>query len=85
VVKHAQAQSARVSVRAAGDQFCLQVADDGVGFEMSNLSTLAGFGLFSIAERISNQGGKMEVNSTPGEGTEVTLTLPLGEEPPLSS
>jgi PAS domain S-box-containing protein len=85
VVKHAQAQSARVSVRAAGDQFCLQVADDGVGFEMSNLSTLAGFGLFSIAERISNQGGKMEVNSTPGEGTEVTLTLPLTEEPPLSS
>jgi PAS domain S-box-containing protein len=85
VVKHAQAQSGRVSVRAAGDQFCLQVADDGVGFEMSNLSTLTGFGLFSIAERISNQGGKMEVNSAPGEGTEVTLTLPLGEDPPMPS
>lgn len=85
VVKHAQAQSARISVKTDGDQFCLRVVDDGIGFTMSNLSTLTGFGLFSIAERISNQGGKMEVNSTPGGGTEVTLTLPLSEEPTVLS
>jgi signal transduction histidine kinase len=83
VVKHAQARCAKISVKTEGDQFCLRVADDGIGFAMSNLSTLNGFGLFSIAERISNQGGKMEVNSAPGGGTEVTLTLPLTEEAPV--
>jgi PAS domain S-box-containing protein len=85
VVKHAQAKTARISAKAEGGQFYLRVVDDGSGFEMSNLTSLTGFGLFSIAERISNQGGKMEVRSTPGQGTEVTLTLPLSEGPPAIS
>jgi signal transduction histidine kinase len=40
------------------------VSDDGVGFEVSNLTAVAGFGLFSIAEPISNQGGEL-ISSQP--------------------
>ncbi len=60
-------------------RFALRVADDGVGFEASTLTEVAGFGLFSIAERISNQGGKMEVTSAPGQGNMATIALPLSQ------
>jgi signal transduction histidine kinase len=59
----------------------MRVSDDGVGFEVSNLTEVAGFGLFSIAERVSNQGGKMEVTSSPDHGTMVAITFSLAEFP----
>lgn len=77
VAKHARARHAGVSVRTLNGQFSLEVKDDGNGFETSNLTALAGFGLFSIAERVSDQGGKMEVISAPGQGTRVIITFPL--------
>jgi signal transduction histidine kinase len=77
VIKHARASRARIAVQTTENQLSLEVADNGSGFEAANLTAGSGFGLFSIAERISNQGGKMEVTSTPGEGTRVNITLPL--------
>ena len=61
-------------------QFSLQVSDDGVGFEVSHLTQATGFGLFSIAEQVSNQGGKMDVTSAPGQGTRVTIIFFPPEE-----
>ncbi len=55
-----------IEEKTADGCLVLRVADDGIGFEVSNLTKVDGFGLFSIAERASNQGGKMEVTSTPG-------------------
>ncbi|MGQ9687625.1 MAG: PAS domain S-box protein [Desulfobaccales bacterium] len=85
IIKHAQADHAWIAVNVAPDQLCLEVRDNGIGFELSNLTTLAGFGLFSIAERISNQGGKMEVISAPGQGTRISICLPLPTEPEQTS
>jgi len=69
-------------VQIAGDHLSLQVVDDGKGFEVSNHNALAGFGLFNINERISNQGGRMEILSAPGQGTRVIITFPLLEDLP---
>jgi PAS domain S-box-containing protein len=77
VTKHAQAKQVMIEVKTEGTSFVLRVADDGVGFEVSNLTEVAGFGLFSIAERVSNQGGKMEVTSAPDQGTMVAITFAL--------
>ena len=38
---------------------------------------IEGFGLFSIRERLNYFGGRMEIESTPGEVTRVILSLPL--------
>jgi signal transduction histidine kinase len=84
VAKHAKATQVRISLQTAGDHLSLQVADDGRGFEVSNHTALGGFGLFSINERISNQGGRMEVLSAPGQGTRVIITFPLLEDLPSS-
>jgi PAS domain S-box-containing protein len=81
VLKHSQASSARVCMRRAGEHLEVSVEDNGVGFAPEKLDCssgkIAGFGLFSIRERLDYFGGRMEIDSTPGEVTRVILTLPL--------
>ena len=81
VVKHAQAQNVEVSIRREGANLKMEVGDDGVGFQMPHtaphLRERCGFGLFSIRERLRPYGGVLEVQSEPGAGTHVILTVPL--------
>jgi signal transduction histidine kinase len=80
VVKHAKAQVVKVSLDRERMNLRVQVADDGVGLGIDPKSAAAaaqGFGLFSIRERLKHLGGNMEVESEPGRGTRVTLTVPL--------
>ena len=81
VVKHAQAQNVEVSIRREGANLKVEVGDDGVGFQMPHmvphLRERCGFGLFSIRERLRPYGGVLEVQSEPGAGTHVILTVPL--------
>ena len=81
VVRHAQASRARVSIRKERDHVLVAVEDDGVGFDPSGkgLGTgdIAGFGLFSIRERLEHVGGHVVIESEPGRGTRVALIAPL--------
>ena len=76
VAKHAQARHAKVVISKEGDRLQIQVEDDGVGFNVAKSRT-AGFGLFSIRERLDRIGGSLKVKSKSGHGTLVTLTIPL--------
>lgn len=84
VVKHASATCARIILNREGDQLHLTIEDDGVGFDVGKLSSReaknGGFGLFSIRNRLELLGGRMEIESTPGRGTHITLVAPLAEE-----
>jgi PAS domain S-box-containing protein len=87
VVKHAKTDSARVSLFQQ-DERSLQiiVSDNGVGFDPASESVNDGnFGLFSIRERLSLIGGRLEVDSSPGKGARFTLTAPLFIDKPLES
>jgi PAS domain S-box-containing protein len=81
LVKHSRAQKAKVSIRKSSNSLVITVDDDGVGFDPKSLEQpfqhTAGFGLFSIRERIANLGGRLEVRSKPGAGTKITLVAPL--------
>ena len=81
VVKHAQARTAKVSLRRNGDKIRIVVEDGGVGFytdeARSRTGQMGGFGLFSACERLDHIGGHFEVNSKPGHGTRVTILAPL--------
>ncbi len=81
VVKHAGAERARVGVHYDGDTLRLTVEDDGAGFDPAVLASRpfrnAGFGLFSIRERLTFSGGGFEITSEPGKGTLATLVVPL--------
>jgi PAS domain S-box-containing protein len=81
IVKHAQAHNARVTIRREGEDVNIAVEDDGVGIQDilqdSRLRSNGGFGLFSIRERLHYLGGQVEVESENGQGTRITLMVPL--------
>jgi signal transduction histidine kinase/ligand-binding sensor domain-containing protein len=73
IVKHAQARHAEVFVSRNGNRVCLQITDDGVGFRADE--NHAGLGLTSISERVQLIGGKLTIQSTPGQGTSLRIEL----------
>lgn len=80
VRKHAGTFHASVSGWIKDDTLHLCVADDGAGFDQSTTAAnnaAATFGLFSIRERMEDLGGQMSLVSAPGQGTQVTLIVPL--------
>ncbi|MFB3788589.1 MAG: sensor histidine kinase, partial [bacterium] len=83
VTKHARASQARISLRRENRNLVIGVADNGVGWEhtemSARLSGRGGFGLFNIRERLAQLGGSLTIQSEPGEGTLITMVIPLQE------
>jgi signal transduction histidine kinase len=75
VSRHAQATTCRVSLYRAEDDTVLEVDDDGRGFDPA-LAAGAGHGLRNLRERAERLGGHTEIQSTPGAGTKVQVTIP---------
>ncbi|MGB6006236.1 MAG: ATP-binding protein [Ornithinimicrobium sp.] len=76
VRRHASASRIRITVSYMGDVVVLDVQDDGVGMEHADPSPGGGFGLTAMRERVDDQGGSVDVECEPGEGTTVAVTLP---------
>jgi PAS domain S-box-containing protein len=80
-VKHAKVERARVDMSLKGTQLEVIVSDEGEGFDPAQVLPLktssAGFGLFSIRERLNLLGGSMTTESAPGQGCRVILVAPL--------
>lgn len=79
--KHARAGRLRVTLRRDGDEVTLSVADDGVGFDPARLAARVAdghIGLASLVAGIEAMGGSVRIDSAPGEGTTVTVTLSDG-------
>jgi signal transduction histidine kinase len=81
VMKHAHAQRVRVRIWIEQQLVCCTVKDDGAGFQTSGGSDTGpgGLGLVGIRERIGSLHGAFEINSRPGSGTELRVSIPLGE------
>ncbi len=77
IIKHADAQNVKVSVRRIHQHIYVSVEDDGVGFNPAEVVSNAGFGIFSVRERLEQLGGHIEIESEPGQGTKITMTAPL--------
>lgn len=78
VRKHAQAKTVKVSYVCQGEAIRLTVADDGRGFWVSKPGASANhYGLQVMQERAETIGATVQVESWPGQGTTVTLTVPL--------
>lgn len=76
VIKHSQAIDATVTVKRSDSAVELRVSDDGVGFTpFRTESKTGGFGLIGLVERVQLFGGKMDIDSSPGHGTDVRVVL----------
>ncbi|MEZ4711765.1 MAG: ATP-binding protein [Caldilineaceae bacterium] len=81
VVKHANVLEARVRVYSDDEGTKIAVEDEGVGFEAGLVVTPEwkpeqGYGLYSVRERLALFGGRLDVDSHPGNGARVTVILP---------
>ncbi|MBE7470416.1 MAG: hypothetical protein DPW09_03745 [Anaerolineae bacterium] len=80
-LRHAQAQTIRVDLQRHDKELQLVIGDDGLGFEVEpTLKRIAygkGLGLVGMQERVSLLGGRFELESAPGQGTQIRVFLPL--------
>ena len=84
VVKYAQAGTVKVSAVRDDNKIKICVEDNGIGFDalekMCITSKSPGYGLFHISERLDYLGGRFEIISKHGQGTQITMVAPLGSE-----
>ena len=73
--RHAGANRIVVRIRFGNDWVTLTVLDDGRGFDVAE-RVGKGYGLTGMHERVAALGGSLSIDSRPGEGTEVSATLP---------
>lgn len=77
--RHAEASRVVVSVSYLGDEVTVDVDDDGVGFD-GRIGVVrpgsGGFGLVGMRERVLAVGGTLAIETAPGEGTTVAVTVP---------
>jgi signal transduction histidine kinase len=79
VRKHAGVNQAIIRLKQTDGQICISVEDRGQGFDLAKLSQTekSGFGLQIMAERAEGAGGYLEVDTTPGEGVNVMIWMPI--------
>ncbi len=81
VVRHADAAQVKIIVSEANGQVSLSISDDGRGFKGDQPSDSPSLGLLGMRERAMEIGAHFQVDSRPGEGTLITVKLPLPSVP----
>jgi signal transduction histidine kinase len=82
-VKHSRATEVRVKLELPGDALRLEVVDNGIGFDprksrgTSSARVISGYGMAGMRTRLEQVQGRVEIRSSPGEGTRVELFVPL--------
>ena len=83
VARHSKAESVSLILSRGKNKLSLSIKDDGVGFDPDKLyrePEERGFGIFGIQERLRSLGGNLDLQSKPGEGTRLVVTIPLGPD-----
>jgi two-component system sensor histidine kinase DegS len=79
IQKHARANNALVKLEVLGDKINIHIKDDGCGFEQEKVMverSLEGYGLVGIRERVQLLKGELSINSSPGNGTALYVSVP---------
>jgi PAS domain S-box-containing protein len=78
VAKHADATATTVRLHAVDAELVLEIVDTGKGYDPGHrVSAPAGFGVIIMRERLRTVGGRLAIESTPGNGTTVRASVPL--------
>jgi len=75
IVKYADATKVFIQLSKFEDEIQIVVEDDGIGFDYEKAVTASGLGLKSILSRVEQLGGNMDIESSTGKGTSVTINL----------
>ena len=99
IARHAAARNVEISLNLNDGQANVSIIDDGIGFDMTELSietikeiegedlllpnNTRGLGLLGMQERIELLGGDLEIDSAPGNGTQIHIRVPIQERSPI--
>lgn len=78
--KHSQVDHAEIKIGIQDQDVVVTVADDGVGFDPAAIEdtedAATSFGLFSVRERLDLIGGRLDIDSAPGNGCRMSIRVP---------
>lgn len=77
IMRHAQATHVQIDMLKQDGQLVIQIEDDGIGLPATHARRANAFGLIGIEERLTVIGGTFAIDSTPGHGTTLILSVPL--------
>lgn len=77
IIKHSDANKAKISLSEKNKQFVITIEDNGKGFETEKLNHVEGFGLNRIRARIKKYKGNISITSKENEGTFIKIQVPL--------
>ncbi|HEY8608526.1 MAG TPA: sensor histidine kinase [Noviherbaspirillum sp.] len=83
ISRHARASLVRVEMRIDAQRLSMAIMDNGVGMYPGDRRKVRRFGLVGIEERVTILGGELAIDSTPGQGTVVRLSIPMRRRPDL--
>ncbi|MDP6419012.1 MAG: sensor histidine kinase [Candidatus Krumholzibacteria bacterium] len=75
VARHADADTVSLRLFREGDSMCLEIEDDGKGFDPNVREVLSSFGIMGMRERARALGSELRIRSRPGEGSCLSVTV----------
>jgi len=79
IIKHAQATEATIHLTNHDDNINIIIEDNGVGFDSTKINDADGMGLQGIKKKITQLGGTLEIDTTPGKGTTIIIDIPVND------
>jgi signal transduction histidine kinase len=76
--RHARARQTRIVARVTDGLFVLGIEDDGIGFDPTATRPAGHLGLANLSDRAAGLGGTVSIVSSPGDGTILTIRVPIG-------
>ena len=77
IVRHSKATDVKVSLDRNDHSITLSIIDNGIGFNATNVDRGNTLGIVGMRERAGIIGGKLEINTVPGNGTNILVTVPV--------
>lgn len=82
VIRHSRASELKLSLSAFKKEYRATLEDNGIGFDPAAIQSSTHYGVRIMKERIAKAGGEFTMESTPGQGTRIMISVPAGRARP---
>ncbi|HNJ28349.1 MAG TPA: PAS domain S-box protein, partial [Ferruginibacter sp.] len=80
ITRYAKATQVKVSLDIDSDSVLLNIEDNGLGFDTGLTKTKKSFGILGMKERVASLNGRFDLSSVPGNGTRISIHIPITQK-----